>query len=254
VFVKQKKRYVMEHCTCDGVVMVKARKLKLSIIKFFTMVELLVVIAVILILVSILLPAAGKAHDTARRILCTNNIKQIGYAECQYLSDNNNYLVPYTTNYGTNRWTLLLNTYLGSPEDYAKLSKSFYCTSHKEIFSNIKPPSFGVVYTNGNNGHVLHSDPTNGYSANISSLKKPSTVISIMEVETGYSGYKGFPAYCKGCFPNSSSGIAFNNFAQRHNNKTVSLFADYHVEALQLNKLIQPAVQNSYDLFNHYGN
>ncbi len=64
--------------------------------KAFTLVELLVVVAIIALLVSILLPALGQARESAKKVVCLTLLKSFGLSNMTYASANNGRFVPYS--------------------------------------------------------------------------------------------------------------------------------------------------------------
>ena len=79
--------------------------------KGFTIIELLTVIAIITILISMLLPALSKAKQSAQKIQCVNNIRQLGMSAKMYADDNEEKFMARAGG-AINFWPAQLSTYI----------------------------------------------------------------------------------------------------------------------------------------------
>lgn len=149
----------------------------------FTLVELLVVIAIIGILVSLLLPAVQAAREAARRLQCSNHLKQIGLA-IQNFHNSNDKIPASRTRGQTGSWCNLLWPYIeegviNSTWDYSKRYYDqlpgvmqtavvvYYCPSRRSppqrsIAIDSQPPGALCDYACvGGDGKIRrHSNPT----------------------------------------------------------------------------------------------
>ncbi len=82
----------------------------------FTLLELLIVIAIIAILASLLLPALNRARESAQSAACTGQVKQLVIANAMYLGDFDDWIYPYFTDFYRQTWVRALEPYLFSGE------------------------------------------------------------------------------------------------------------------------------------------
>lgn len=112
--------------------------------KAFTLIELLIAIAIIAILAAILFPVFARARENARRTNCASNLKQIALGIMQYTQDNDEYFPrPRPFGGGPGDWVTPTLPYL-------KNTQLFRCPSHHQ-------PA----------GAIMGAGPRNDYAYNV---------------------------------------------------------------------------------------
>ena len=106
----------------------------------FTLIELLITIAIIAILAGMLLPVLKKAKEKAREIQCLNNLKQCGSATFLYVSDYNGYMpfaAPPGSSSARNFNLVTIINYLAVPKSVVVAKQGpLVCPSHVNPYSN----------------------------------------------------------------------------------------------------------------------
>lgn len=200
----------------------------------FTLIEILVVIAIIAILASILFPVFGRARENARRSSCQSNLKQIGLGFAQYVQDNDGYypsiaVGPVLT--GPNRY----NCWWDCLQPYTKSEQILRCPSDSTPFtwSESVNPSFQISY--GANILVLRNGGDPGISEAV--IEETATTFLAYDSTTflwGDTGSRGDAI--DGVTPQT---ITFHNTVSRHLETCNFLFTDGHVKALKDGAIIQ---------------
>lgn len=110
-------------------------------LNYFTLVELVVVIAIITVLISLLMPALKKATEQGENLLCLNNLKTLFIADDYYAEDNNDHYVVIKPEEGSYNYWFLNKTYM-SYLDVKELRNNFEyaCPSYQS------PSYFGFSY------------------------------------------------------------------------------------------------------------
>ena len=95
----------------------------------FTLIELLITIAIIAILASMLIPGLNKARESARRAVCSSNLKQLYLSISLYTSDNQDFLPP---SWDDSQHSYYINLYTKIPADHipSTISSSYGAFNH----------------------------------------------------------------------------------------------------------------------------
>ncbi|MCM8530033.1 MAG: type II secretion system GspH family protein [Lentisphaeraceae bacterium] len=202
----------------------------------FTLLELMVVIAIISILMSILLPSLTDARMRTQSAVCKSNLKQVGIGTMSYVNDNNGYLLSSAyKNAPHNYWRKqLYNTWHGvqfthQQNDPTLTQGVFKCPT--SIDSQFKTDQSGGYGWNTQIGHFLIGNHNGkGKPVRLVALEQPTETILAGDGREGKESMNDLRL-----LPPSSS---VNTVGTRHFFGVNLLWADMHVTYMK-----KPAIE-----------
>jgi prepilin-type N-terminal cleavage/methylation domain-containing protein/prepilin-type processing-associated H-X9-DG protein len=205
----------------------------------FTLIEMLVVIAIIALLAAILVPAVTNSISKAKNIQCMSNMRGLGQAMLQYALQNNQVLPMASDNSqpsGQWAWSYrLLDAGIfpdyGSVGELLRKNEIFRCPSDKGPGED--KPSFAM------NSYISSGTGSFADYRYMSTIPNPSQTILFAEVW----GRQNNAGYTK-VDPNSG----FAAF-ERHKGKANYTFLDGHVESLHYQQMTDPDDEDWIDLW-----
>jgi prepilin-type N-terminal cleavage/methylation domain-containing protein/prepilin-type processing-associated H-X9-DG protein len=211
----------------------------------FTLIEMLIVIAIIGVLAAMLLPALSRSRDSAQRIACLNNLKQMATAAGLYATFNNGHyplaywmkmedgeIVSYAWDF-TTRKNLKTGTTSVEPGllwQGSTNEKVQQCPAFRGSANWLEDPYTGYNYNTSYIGHG--SGETIKKSARVSDVRSPSTCALFGDGEYGGGANKFMRSPLPAPGDASFSGRAAGTQGFRHNGLTNVVFCDGHAESL----------------------
>ncbi len=171
----------------------------------FTLVELLVVIAIIGILVGLLLPAVQAAREAARRMQCSNNLKQLGLAVLNYESVYKRFPVK---SGGTHTWVNVSERLLGNYDRLSVFVPLLPFLEQKPLYDRIQA---------GNESTTLGTVAPGGPSAWFPKNDGTASYFPWAQVIPGYQCPSDIP------IPLSAGGHGTNSYAVNMGDQVISV-------------------------------
>jgi prepilin-type N-terminal cleavage/methylation domain-containing protein/prepilin-type processing-associated H-X9-DG protein len=152
----------------------------------FTLVEILIVIAIIAVLAAIAIPAGQQVIDSGKAAGCLSNVRQLALATLAYAADNNSFL-PAAGNGNAAEWPRLIEPYAGG--DIKSRRTIFVCPGCDIPVKDATGSQIAMTY--GMHGGLM---PKGGTPKKLQSVTRPSEVILCAEMcqNPGNKGWSPF--------------------------------------------------------------